>query len=803
MNVHFHWFTEGSDSTGQASSRPRVRRTESVRGRVRRSAGPRLGLRPGLVIALLWLLLSPANPARAQQADPRIEAWLYHSIAGIHTASANPPTSVRLLDGAGGLRAEGTLGARGADGRWPVEFSPDASIENPRILAQPGDRIEVELDGVVSGYTLPEFSAHADVGSDRVSGQAPAGTVAVASLLHRDPSWFDAPTDYALETQLNLGGAFSFDYSGKADIQPGYFGESAAIDAAGNLIIFQYAAPSVTLADRQAFAVLRADSGQTPILSTRNRIGTELFRSAPAIPLGGALYAVLMLQDGNPDFGVYQPAEGEQVALLLDPEPGAQPVVDEPLPRALGSIDAAVGAVWGLAPAGARLSVQLGSQTRLARADTEGAWQVDFGQPDLALDAEASFLVYPGQALARTAIAGVPLLDLALHGNQLAGSIGGWGLARIEVRDAGGSLLGWTEVDAGQTGQVAAQLQDASGQPAWFSPGDRIIVEPELGRRSEIAVPPLEAAPDEARRALQGIAPANKPLSALAYAREPNIFEATPFDEAFTLLEGRSDGQGSFRLACGAPADCGTRYGILSALLPGARLSLHWMEQPIVGLGISQRIALGRATSGLGVSVTPLGPAGEAGDRLQEVVRPRILESFPSWEIPLADAWPEGIQAGDRLRLRVGETAHEIEVPDFSWQADVAQNTVTGTGPAGRVVVALTLARGASDRPPNAIQTTLIGPLGNWQLRFDGFDLRSGDDLELYLFERSDRFLWWNENAIQGVDPPTATPLPSTVVPTASASGTPIVSPTAVPTAGGQTPAPEGSSLYLPALQRP
>lgn len=795
MKVDCYSITEGPDGNGRASAGQKAWRKGSVQAGIRSAVGPGLGLG----FALLWLLFAAAGPASAQQADPRFEVWLYHSIAGIHTASASRPSWVRLLDPAGELRAEGSLGKRGADGRWPVEFSPEASFDNPRILAQPGDRIEVELDGLVSGYTLPEFSASADVGGDLVTGRAPAGTVAVASLLHRDPSWFDAPADYALETQLNLGGAFRFDYSGKADIQPGYFGEAAAIDAAGNLTIFQYAPPSVSLADRQAFAVLRADAGQAPILSTRNRIGTELFRSAPAVPLGGALYAVLMLQDGNPDFGVYQPAEGEQVALLLDPDPGAEPVIDEPLPRALGSIDAAAGMVWGLAPAGARITLQLGTETRLTQADPDGSWQVDFGRPGLPLETEANFLVYPGGALARSAVARVPLLDLALHGNQLAGSIGGWGPTRIEVRDPAGSLLGWTEVDAGQTGQVAAQLQDASGRPAWFSPGARVVVEPAIGRRSEIAVPPMEAEADEARRALEGEAPPDRPLSALAYAREPNIFEAIPFDEAFTLLEGRSDGQGRFRLACG-PADCGTRYGILSALTPAARFSLHWMEQPILGLGISQRIALGRATAGLAVRVTPLDDEGQAGAVLEETVRPRIPEAFPSFEIPLADAWPEGIAAGDRLRLRVGETLHEIEVPDFSWQADVASNTVVGRGPAGRVVVALALARGSSDRPPNAIQTALVGPLGNWQLRFDGFDLRSGDDLELYLFERADRFLWWNENAIQGVDPPTATPLPSTAVPTATPSGTPIVPPTAAPTAGGRTPMPEGSSLYLPAL---
>ncbi|MCB0217856.1 MAG: hypothetical protein H6648_06580 [Caldilineae bacterium] len=749
---------------------------------------------------LVWLVLAvtlatgAARPAAAQQADPRIEAWLFHSIAGIHGASTRPP-EVRLLAPDGSQRALGRVGARSAEGRWPVDFSPDTPFGEPRVLTRPGDRIEVRLDGQRIEHVVPALEASADEAEDAILGQAPAGTVLVAALLHRDPAWYSAPSDYPVKTAPNPGGAFRFDFAGEADIRAGYWAEAAAVDGAGHLTILQLAPPAVTLADTQAFAILRADAGRSPVLSTRNRIDTELFRSGPAYALGGALYAVLMVPDGNPDFGIYRPTEGERVLLQLDPSPATEPILDEPLPRALASIDASAGTVWGYAPAGARVDVQLtergsDSRGRGLSADAAGRFEADFGAPIGDPAAEASVQVHPGGGLARVARARAPDLELLLYANHLSGSVPGWGRLRLEHRDAADRLLAWLELEAGPEGELEADLLDAGGAATRFEPGSRLIVAPELGRRLELEIPRLTADANPAERRLEGLAPAGARLVMQAYQREPSIFDGQPFAADRIEVSGQAAADGRFALVC-PTADCLLGYGTLQLVDRPLRYTLQWLASPIVGIGVTQRAATGRASAGLPLALHALDARGQPRASLEGLTGPLAPDSLPGWDIDLAPLYPEGIVSGDRIALRVGDRDDAIEVPDFDWDADVATNRVVGRGPAGRLVAVVAFARGLPmQRPANALATTLVGPLGRWQADFEGFDLRAGDDLELYVFDRADRFLWWAQDAIPGIDPPTATTAPTGTV-------TAGPRPSATPSAPATWP-----SLYLPRLLR-
>ncbi len=755
------------------------------------------GLRiPAAFVLALALALGASQPAAAQQADPRVEAWLHHGIAAVHTASPTAPR-VRLLDADGNLRAEGRVGAVGAEGRWPVDFNPDAALdfERPRILIRPGDHVEVELAGQTFQHRVPDLVASAYPERGTVEGRAPAGTTFLAVLAHRDPAWFEAPHDFPIQTRLAPAGDFVFDLSGVAPIGPGYWAEVAAVDAAGHLTVLQIAPPSITLADSQAFAILRADAGLAPRLTTRSRIGTELFRSAPAYALGGVIYAVLLAPDGNPDFGIYQPEEGERIQLLLGEDPETEPALDEVLPRALASIDPRTTSVWGLAPAGARISIDLArrpgaSQSALSTVDDSGRFAVDLASGGSIPDgAEASIQVYPGGALARVARALVPVLEIPFYGAQLGGSIPGWGDMQVELLDAEGQRLARLSSTADLLGRIQVDLRDRQGQPLRIEPGQQLRIDPELGRALDLIIPPLRVEVDAVGGLLRGQGPPDGArLRATAYQREASIFDFAPYTAEAIDFEGRIEpsGDGSFQLACPEP-DCLLSYGRLGLRTPEARFELPWLEAPIVGLGVSDRVANGRATAGLDLSITARDAAGAQLGMLAGRSVPLAADSLPGWNLPLSDLYPEGMASGDRVEIGIGQDAPiALTIPDFDWQADVAADRVAGRAPPGRLVAVVAFARGELDQRPDAsVATGLVGLGGRWQAEFADFDLRAGDDLEIYLFEAAGRFLWWSEDAIPGPDPSPTSPVPT-------ASPTPTASPVA-----------PSREIYLPRLQRP
>ena len=91
----------------------------------------------------------------------------------------------------------------------------------------------------------------------------------------------------------------------------------------------------------------------------------------------------------------------------------------------------------------------------------------------------------------------------------------------------------------------------------------------------------------------------------------------------------------------------------------------------------------------------------------------------------------------------------------------------------------------------------MSGLTGAFETGLGGFDLRAGDDVEVYLFEGTDRFLWWSERGIPSLGPEPTRPTPSPLPP--SASPVPGASPT--PGAGTVRPLPL-RRLSLPRLGR-
>jgi hypothetical protein len=214
------------------------------------------------------------------------------------------------------------------------------------------------------------------------------------------------------------------------------------------------------------------------------------------------------------------------------------------------------------------------------------------------------------------------------------------------------------------------------------------------------------------------------------------------------------------------------------------------LRPPKVKLFDAERNAIGRASAGLPVTVEPLDESGQPRAIFEGIVKPTSVGGLPSFEVPLFDFYPDGVKAGDQMRLGVGGRSYLFDVPDFEWQADVLTDSVIGRGPANLPLAIVAYARDMSvRRADTSITQGVIGPRGIWGLGFGGFDLRAGDDLELYLFD-AEKFLWWSEDAIAGPIEPTPVP---TARPTIEPTSTPEPTPTAEP---------QGWMIYLPRAER-
>ncbi len=748
-----------------------------------------------VLIGMLAALGLPST-AGGQAADPRIDVWLYASVVGIQTASTARPT-VRLFDAAGNRRAEVTASGQPAGGRWQVSLTPPGADLGQAVLIQPGDRIEVTLGGQVTRVVVPEMTVRPDDAADRVSGTAPPGTRALYAQLHRDESWFDPP--YAIEAigpvLPGAGGRFDIPLGGKFDLAPGTWGELVAVGADGQLTVFQFAPPALTIHTTEPYAILRATPPERPVLALQSEIGTELFRSAPAFALGGALFAVLMVQDGIPANGIYQPGPDETAVMWVD----GQAVLEAPLPRALVTIDDGARTVHGYAPAGARTLIALSpagsggpSVNALVAPDADGRFSVAFAGQAVERDAMATVLTYPGQGVARVTTGVVPAQNILLHGYTVSGTLPGWGEVRIEQRAPDGSLRARGSVRADAGGAFDAELITPEGRRTILAPGDRLVFTPELGTVVDLTIPLLTATVDAGKRALQGQAPPGAEITALVYSGDPDYFGLTSYEREYQTIGGRSDPGGAFDLRCAPPApSCAMRYGYVTARSGSANVILAWLDTPLLGLGVTVGGAIGWATAGLSVQVAAQPAGGAPAAPMTDTARPGEGGRLPGFDTPLDGVFPDGMKPGDRARITIGASGPDVTIPAFDWQANPARDSVAGSGPAGRAVVLVAYARGdTTTRPLAASATVVIGAGGRWQARFDGFDLHGGDDLALYLLG-DNHFLWWVETAIQATEPePTPTrPPPPTSPPTATRTARP----TATPTMG-----PRQAPLYLP-----
>ena len=739
---------------------------------------------------LLCAAAGAPQPASAQRA-PRIEAWLYQPYVIVQT-DGGPGPRLRLFDADGALLSDVQAPGETGQTSWRIDLTALGRPE-ARWLLRPGRRIEVVQANARTELTLPALTGEIDAATDRVWGRAPTNASGLTLRLHREGNWYPGLADPpAMRAELAADGGFAFELAGRQDLAPGWYAELLTDLPGGHRLVQSIAVPAVTFSGTSPVAYVRANMGSQVVLALLNRIDTELFRSGPGQPVGSGLYRVPLYPGGNPDFGAYAPQAGERVGLEID----GLLRVDAPLPRALASLDRAGHQLWGLTEPGAAILWGLTDSAGAARAEAgaDGRFAIDLPETMLDADSTADLVTWPGGPVARFVRATLPFQQVILYDNSVSGRLPGWG----HVRGAlwrGETRLAWEALEVGDDGAFLADFRGVDGQEPQIRPGDRIIFEPELGRALALDVPSLTAVVDPAAQRIAGRALPEQALDLRAYYASVSIFTAQPFDrvESSILLSTRSDAAGSYAMACAGPP-CEMRYGLLAASVADDRYYLLWTRRPVVGLGVTARSVSARGSAGLEVTLRASSPQGQPLLRAAGNIAPRALE-LPAWETDLSAAYPDGVPIGARVTLQIADGIYSLQVPELKAEADVVANRVSGSGPPGQDLAVVAYARGLDANRRGARSATgSIGANGRWSLTLGGFDLRAGDDVEVYLLYE-DRYLWWNLDAVEGQDPPTRVPTPTpTLEPTPSP---PPASDTAEPVAR-----PARRSVVLPWIGR-
>ncbi len=722
------------------------------------------------IASVLVLLAAPSSKLSAQPEAPIIRAWLYQPYVVVQSESNQRPR-VLVYNDEGELLVDNSPTGSQPAGGWRVELA-DLQRRGFARLLRPGQRVEVRMAGQVSQLELPALEARIEEAGGVIRGRLPEAAGSVALRVHRDANWLDGPVDLGPQSiELGKDGDFEVELRDGLRLSTGWWAEVFASLPQGHVVALGLAPPSLIISDVNPAAYLRADDGRSVYLSLRNRIGTELFRSGAAQPIGPALYRIPLYQDGNPDFGAYRPEEGQQVTLEVD----GILRIDEAFPRALASLDAFEPELWGLGTPDARirLSDPFGDGLVELRAGPQGEFEQALPAGRYGADSAIDMITWPGGAVARFLRATAPSQQILLHDNFVIGSLPGWGELRAELW-RGSNLVASEEQVLGPSGEVNADFRRPDGSEPAIQPGDRLRFLPELGRELELNVPELQVQVAEDRRSIYGLAPSDHDVTARLYNAPISILDLQPFAriDQSEVLSARSDASGRYRIDCASEA-CQANYGIVAASLHSDRYYLYWSSRELAGLGVGHRQVIVRGTAGRQVTMRAFGADGlpriEAGGRLA----PRAQE-LPAWEQDLADAFAENseLPAGTRLEIDLGEETFEFEVPEMDFEADLRRNAVSGQGPAGRQVAIVAYARGENAAQRGA--RSAVGQIaadGRWRLQLSGFDLRAGDDLEVYLLDGRS-YLWWYLDAVEGPNPtaplPGRTPEPQPVEPSAT-----------------------------------
>lgn len=692
------------------------------------------------------------SPAGAQGAPITLYVPMHQALVVVVGPREQPV--VRVLDPDGRFRALAVTTTPTADGNWLASFNLPTTLTD-RVLLEPGDIVEIEAGGAPVRVTVPELSASADASTDTVRGVA-KGFAAVLVQPHYDVEWQPGKTDPdGVPALVDADGAFQVPFADKFDFAPGTMGTVLVQDAAGNVFASEFAPAYATAYWDQPVIILRADPTLAPWLVSRDPEGDLSFRIR-AIPYGGSVFFAPLF-DPNDPAQIPQPLEAGHSLVA---EAGPVRLFEEWLPRVTAGIDRPADAADGVTAARAAMQVKVRTAagatpvvTGTLMSGADGAWRYGFSASELGTGAEIEVLSVPHGAVAHHTTGHTLGFSTSLYSHRLAGTLRGRG-ANVDTTytHADGAVTeGLAPMDG--FGHFEVELYQQGGTADRVA-GGVVNAAPSWGPVESASIPRVTAKVAAGLRILEGEAPPNAVMAARIYTTPVDLFLGVPYDRPYIEVSGRADGAGQYRLTCPG-SDCAANYGYVDADTGSFVTRLQWVAAPLSEMDVTRGVLRGYATAGESVSV------GLGGDFTRSTVSaPPLGHGLPDWTVDASVAFPTGLPVGTLLHLVVGGSPLELNVPPLSWVPDTAADVITGTGPPGRVLYVLAVPPAGDAARGVTLSVVVIGPGGRWQASFPGFDLRSGDGVEL-LMPYPGLVARWFEDTIAGNDPPTPTPAPS------------------------------------------
>jgi hypothetical protein len=583
----------------------------------------------------------------------------------------------------------------------------------PNIALETGDTLTLTTArGVQLAYTIPLLTAHADVASQTISGQAPPGaavTIVVSSFdaaLNEDTN--PRPDNYTFVVTATVQGTYSLDFAALGHFGVMATGSVAYPSPAGHIVIRNFRTLQNCLPTLQLVQVFGnflwggtdyhnqpgyLECGATTVTL---RDGQGQLKFSETLPLYQYGNFFLTLLNGSQPI-IIRP--GDHLALSNNAQ-----VLDYVVPQVSVVLNPQAGTITGQAQPGAALTIEIADQSKFGApgfayatltttATPQGTYQLTYP-----LRAGDRVTVWPAGHPRFIATGVMPVLTVSLHQSTIAGQAAPLVPFTLALQTSrpltGGPLTGTTD--------SSGNLFSWVGQAPWtFEPGDTVVLTTPASVRA-FTLPALTARLDRANGTVTGTAPAGARLTVVVDGLS-RVVTATA--------------QGLYQVAFGYQP-FGTQGNVIFTSNNGDVAELEF-SAPMWSVILHSACVGGNAPLPEITTVVTLTAPGGAIKGVQQVLPNYYDGRFSA-------CFPSLVESGDRLSMSGPGGPLTYIVPALTASHDPVNHWVTGTAPANSLVTFNLRDNRLGPFVP-VVRQLLVGSSGSYGLDVSDLQLRLGE----------------------------------------------------------------------------
>lgn len=667
--------------------------------------------------------------------EPTVSVWLHSSSVRVST---EPMSQVDILL----LDKDEVLKATGASRAAPTGVATillDTEIEGRGVAVEPGDELEIVVDGVTeSAFTIPALRVDVSADDDRVFGTAPANSQVDLVL----GGWL--PEDGVAIGVLDVGDDGRFSHILQRAQSVGYsdYGHVRYVDPDGHEFKARY-------------AVLGADFhvGKSAA-SVYGSFGTSVTLSM-VLPGGGQFSESRVI--------TAQTVESSSTAAewrnLPPIEPGAEITVTKTSPGLQANqslhavvpelrtwIDRGANVVRGTGPAHARILVDVGNAAAVSGYRPAHAEEVEIGASGrFELAAKEGLVLERGWRAQAATTDGylrflssytIPVHQVALFGTNVRGITDEYAPVTVTLSSDIGQLLGQAVTETHSDGRYNVWFDPVSERPSEVFIESEMTLVIEEGAKSGdptvIRVPNITIETDASLDTISGSAPNGATIRVAD--RSGRIVRRTSTTNEYYRLE---LGTGvDVRPGDSGPVVITTDSGIeYYSSWSAISISLTQSQSDELGNPSGYWAVKGKGARGRVVELVLL----DKDEQLVSSRQLRIASTHSTIEsMGAAAQWsatletltgePGHVFPGDRLQVRVGDDDAVLTVPRLEASVDIAVDFVAGETEPRLTVFSQAVRSGVAGRSP--VRSSSADSNGRFTVDYSGvFDLQYRDNI--------------------------------------------------------------------------